>query len=130
MSYFVSDIFVIFIKKGNNKNDTTEKTLSTKKGNVNMKKTICLLLVCGMLFAACGTRDGNGTANDSDGMIENTDNSAEYDTTDELNEMDKDGENIVDDAADGVKDMANGASDAVDDMAQGAKNATDEMTSK
>ncbi len=111
----------------------------------NGKKLTLLLVVCVMLFSACnmGGRNDNGTADDRDGIIENKDGTTN-DTTNNnktvddktvddktVNDgVDKNGDNIVDDVAEGTKDLANGAADAVGDVAEGTKNATNDIIKK
>ena len=89
-----------------------------QKGFNVMKKLICLMAVFVVLFTACGNNANDnadnargGIVQDSDGIIDEGENN-----------------NIMDDTANGVRDLTNGAANATRDAVDGVENAVDDMT--
>lgn len=87
-----------------------------------MKKLICLLAALMMVFTACGNNDAGDNTNDAkNGVVEDRDG-----VIDEGNN--NNGDNIIDDAADGAENIVDGAADMTKDAARGVGNAVDDMT--
>ena len=86
-----------------------------------MKKLICLVGALMLIFTACGNNAAEDNMNDArDGVVQDRDGIIDEDYS-------ADGNNIVNDAADGTKSLVDGAANATKDAIGGVENAADNM---